>query len=421
MKKIFSILLLGGLLFNSCNNGNGTAAVEEVNILRLSDEAVIRLIADHILEQPVTQYVGITTKEVYNSTDEIPEGEDVRFASPLMEWHYSAGVTNMAMIRLGKYLDEDKYINYALNHVAYGFANYEYFKERFRDDRRHWHWPFGQLWNFKELDDCGAMGASVIDVHELNPQVEYLEYINNTANHISYGQDRLEDGTLSRTFPRNLTVWADDLFMSVSFLSRMGAFSGISQYFDDAIHQVLKMDEHLWDPLSGLFYHCYYSDPGINGVAHWGRANGWITLAICDLLEKLPSDHPQRGALIAILEKQIIGFSRYQDADGMWKQLLDKPDSYQESSVTALFVYGVAKAVNEGWISPEYRSIATQGWTALKRNKITSEGKFIDVCVGTGIADDLVFYYKRPVGDNEKHGLGIVLIAGLEIMKLSKN
>jgi unsaturated rhamnogalacturonyl hydrolase len=79
----------------------------------------------------------------------------------------------------------------------------------------------------------------------------------------------------------------------------------------------------------------------------------------------------------------------------------------------------VAKAVNQGWIDEGYKSIAQMGWTALKRDRITPEGKFIDVCVGTGISDNLSFYYTRPVGDNEKHGLGLILNAGLEIMKMN--
>lgn len=187
-----------------------------------TDEEAIRAVADNILKQPVTQFVGVTDGKIYNSTKEIPRGEDVKFKSPLTEWHYSNGVLDMSMIRLGKYLNESKYMEYAKNHVAFGFANYEYFKNSFRCDRRHWHWPFGQLWNFKELDDCGAMGAAVINVYELDARPEYRTYIENAANHIMNGQDRLADGTLCRTFPREMTVWADDVYMSVSFLSQMG-------------------------------------------------------------------------------------------------------------------------------------------------------------------------------------------------------
>lgn len=385
----------------------------------LSDEAALRAIADNILKQPVTQFVGVTSKKVYNATSEIPKGEDVRFMSPLSEWHYSNGVLDMSLIRLGNYLNEPRYIDYARNHVAFGFQNYAYFKNTFRNDRKHWHWPFGQLWNFKELDDCGAMGAAVANVYQYDKKKEYLSYMENAASHVMKGQHRLSDGTLCRTFPREMTVWADDVYMSVSLLSQMGKYTGESKYFDEAARQIIQIAGYLWCPEKQLFYHCYYTDLNRTGVAFWGRANGWITVSLGMLLEVLPATHPKRTELIQLLEKQIVGFSRYQNANGMWNQLLDKEDSYDESSVTAMFVYGVAKAVNHGWIDGKYASIARAGWKALKDTQITADGHFRNVCVGTGISDDLPFYYNRPVGENEKHGLGLILETGIEIMKLT--
>lgn len=385
-----------------------------------TDEEAVRAVADNILAQPVTQFVGVDNGVIYNSTKEIPQGKDVRFKSPLTEWHYSNGVLDMAMISLGKYLNEDKYIEYAKRHVAFGFDNYEYFKNTFRNDRWHWHWPFGQLWNTKELDDCGAMGAAVIEVYQLNKDQRYHDYINTAANHIMIGQDRLADGTLCRTFPREMTVWADDAYMGTSFLTRMGKFTQDSRYFDEAAKQLILIDKYLWCPEKQLYYHCYYTDRERNGVAFWGRANGWIMISLADLIESMPQDHPQRSLLITILEKQIVGASRWQNANGMWNQLLDKYDSYDESSVTAMFVYGVAKAINNKWIDPSYRGIARTGWDALKKNEITSDGRFTNVCVGTGISDDLPFYFNRPVGDNEKHGLGLIIGTAIEIMKLNR-
>ena len=383
-----------------------------------TDEEAVRAVADNILKQPVTQFVGVSNGVVYNSTAEIPEGEDVKFKSPLTEWHYSNGVLDMAMIKLGAYLNEDKYVDYAKNHVTFGFANYEYFKERFRNDRKHWHWPFGQLWNFKELDDCGAMGAAVLEVNQLVQKPEDREYIQHAAHHIMNGQVRLDDGTLSRTFPREMTVWADDAYMATSFLTRMGKYSGEVRYFDEAARQLILMDAHLWDPEKGLYYHCYYDSENRNGVAYWGRANGWIMISLVDLIEAMPADHPNRAELLTILKKQIVGASRWQNGNGMWNQLLDKSDSYDESSVTAMFVYGVAKAINNGWIDSSYRNIARAGWSALKNNEITPDGRFTNVCVGTGISEDLPFYFNRPVGDNEKHGLGLIINTAVEIMKL---
>ncbi|GAB6011461.1 glycoside hydrolase family 88/105 protein [Viscerimonas tarda] len=385
-----------------------------------SDEEAIRAVADNILKEPVTQFVGVKTGATYSSTNEIPKGEDVKFKSPLTEWHYSNGVLDMSMVDLGKYLNEPKYIDYAKNHVAFGFANYEYFKNTFRNDRKHWTWPFGQLWNMKELDDCGAMGSAVIEVYQLDARPEYKQYIDNAANHIMKGQTRLDDGTLCRTFPRKNTVWADDVYMSVSFLSQMGKLTGEAKYFDEGAKQIINIGNYLWRPEKQLFYHCYYTDLKRNGVAFWGRANGWIMVSLVRLLDVMPANHPRRAELVTLLEKQIVGASRYQNENGMWNQLLDKSDSYDESSVTAMYVYGIAKGVNKGWIDPAYARIAQAGWRALKTTQITKEGKFSNVCVGTGISDDLPFYFTRPVGDNEKHGLGLIIDTGVEILKLNK-
>ncbi|NLO71189.1 MAG: glycosyl hydrolase [Porphyromonadaceae bacterium] len=385
-----------------------------------TDEEAVRAVADNILKQPVTQFVGVKDGKIYNSTREIPKGTDVKFKSPLTEWHYSNGVLDMAMITLGKYLNEPKYIDYAKRHVEFGFANYKYFKNTFRNDRRHWHWPFGQLWNFKELDDCGAMGAAVINVYQLDKRKEYADYIDSAAYHIMYRQDRLQDGTLSRTFPRNMTVWADDAYMATSFLTQMGKFTGDNKYFDEAAKQLILIDKYLWNAEKGLYYHCYYSDLKRNGVAFWGRANGWIVLSLADLIEAMPENHTQRAELIKLLDKQIVGASRHQNANGMWNQLLDRPDSYDESSVTAMYVYSIAKAVNNKWVDDSYASIARRGWDVLKNQEITEDGRFTNVCVGTGISNDLPFYFNRPVGDNEKHGLGLIIDTAVEIMKMNK-
>jgi rhamnogalacturonyl hydrolase YesR len=141
---------------------------------------------------------------------------------------------------------------------------------------------------------------------------------------------------------------------------------------------------------------------------------------LANLIEAMPENHPKRAELLRLLEKQIVGASRYQNANGMWNQLLDKSDSYDESSITAMYVYSIAKAVNNKWIDPAYASIAKAAWKALKNNEITSDGRFTNVCVGTGISDDLPFYFNRPVGDNEKHGLGLIIDAAVEMMKLNK-
>jgi unsaturated rhamnogalacturonyl hydrolase len=384
------------------------------------DEIVIRRIADYILEHADFRFTGVYNDQVYKYTKDIPPDLEVKLSSPFGEWHYTNGVLNMAMINLSLLLNETKYFDFAIEHIAFGMDNYKFFQKRFKHDRPHYYYPFGQLWTMKELDDCGAMGASMIDVYEKVKRNDYKEYIENTAKHITDRQDRLEDGTLVRKFPHKMTLWADDLYMSVPFLARMAIFSGDDIYFIDAIQQVFNFTKYLWNENKELYFHCFYSDLNRNGVAHWGRCNGWVMMAQVHLLNHLPVNHPEREKLIKILEKQILGIAKYQNGEGLWHQVLDKTDSYTESSCTAMFVYCIARAVNEGWIDDRYGSIAIRGWEGLRANKITLDGQVKDICVGTGIEDNLVFYYNRPARLNEKHGLGAIIDAGIEVMKLKK-
>jgi rhamnogalacturonyl hydrolase YesR len=388
--------------------------------MRDVDEVIIRTIADNILNQTTLGYRAVGSDETYNSIEDIPEGVEVRFRDPYTEWGYLMGVMNIAMIHLGQQLNDEKYTNYPIKHVANGFNSYKYFQDRFKHDRPHYRWPYGQFWTMGSLDDCGAMAASVIEVYQIEKNEAYRAYIDKTADFITNKQDRLNDGTLCRKTPHEMTIWADDLYMSVPFLARMGHLTGDIKYFDDALDQVFNFTKYLWDPKTELFFHCYYDDLKRNGVAHWGRCNGWIIMSQCHLLELLPDDHPRREELRQNLEHQILGLAKYQTAEGLWRQLIDKPDSYMESSASAMFVYGIAKAVNKGWIDKRYASIALQGWDGLKEYKITVKGQLKDICVGTNINESIVYYYNRPARTNETHGLGAVIDAGVEILKLKK-
>lgn len=386
------------------------------------DELVVRRVADYILEHGELSFKDVNNGKIYKSTKDIPEDAKVTFSNPFGEWHYTNGVLNMALIDLSDFLGDKKYAGYAAAHVAFGMDNYKFFEKRYdrKKDGPHYLYPLGQLWTMDELDDFGAMGASMIDVYQTIKRDDYKEYIEKAAKHITEERERLDDGTLVRIFPHEMTLWADDLYMSVPFLARMGKFSGNKKYWDDAELQVKNFTKYLWDENKELYWHCYYTDLKRNGVAHWGRCNGWVMMAKVHLLNFLPEDYPGREDIIKDLEGQILGIAKYQNEDGLWHQILDKTDSYLESSCSAMFTYCIARAVNQKWIDERYASIALNGWEGLKENKIKLDGQVKDICVGTGIEDNLVFYYERPARLNEKHGLGAVIDAGIEVIKLKK-
>ena len=381
-------------------------------------ERAVRTVADAVLKDAVFRFVDEITGRQFRSATEGPTGARLQLASPYTDWRYWNGVLNLALMRLGDVLHDSSYSEFAARNVAFSFDNYRYFEERYNGEGK-WNYPFGQRFITEELDDCGAMGASVIEVFQRDPQERYRAYIDQAASHMLTQQSRLEDGTFVRSFPHKWTLWSDDLYMSISFLSRMGELTGDPRFFDDAACQVINFHQYLFDHEKGLMHHCWYSDVRQTGVAFWGRANGWAILAQVDLLDRLPANHPQRSTLLTLFRQHLLGVARYQSAEGLWHQLLDKEDSYLETSCTAMFTYAIARAVNKGYVEPRYGTIAHRGWEGV-RVKIRPDGQVEGVCAGTGVSDDLVFYYNRPTPLNDAHGVGAVLLAGAEVLRLQQ-
>ena len=380
-------------------------------------EDIVRKVADNIIANTSFQFVNTATKEKFESTKGKDTSNNVKAESRYNKWAYVNGVLTVGMVELSKALNDKKYLDYSSKNFDFIFSNLDYFKKMYDAKTRGVEW--GAFFSMGNLDACGSMAAGLTDVNATANRADYRAYLDRAANYILTRQQRLPDGTLSRPGPRNPTLWADDLYMSVPFLSRMGKLTGDKKYFDDAIKQVENFNHYLFDSIAGLFFHCWYGDVQMNGVAHWGRCNGWIAMATAQLLNNLPANHPKRPELIRLLLRQIVGFSRYQDISGLWHQVLDKPDSYLESSVTAMFTYTVARAVNEGWINKTYLTIAEDGWKGLT-TKITDDGQLQDVCIGTNIGDNIAFYYNRPKELNDTHGLGALLLAGVEMMRTKK-
>lgn len=372
--------------------------------------------ADAVLRDTLFCVVDARTGVVYSTTDYAPPDADLRLGSQYNDWRYWIGVLNIGMARLGEVLDDSSYVNFSRRNVQFAFDSYGYFETRYKGQGR-WNYPFGQRFVMEELDDCGAMGASVIDVYHHIRQDRYSEYVRKAAWHIAAKQQRHDDGTLVRSFPRRWTLWADDLYMSVPFLARMGEQSGKNDFFDDAARQVINFHRHLFSPEKGLMAHYWYSDTARSITPFWGRANGWALMAQVELLDRLPAEHPLRATLLGLLQRHIDGIVEVQGDSGLWHQLLDRPDSYLETSCTAMFTYAIARAVNKGYIHPRFAAAARRGWEGV-RSRIRPDGMIEGVCAGTGVSDVLADYYKRPTPLNDMHGTGAVLLAGAEILAL---
>ena len=214
--------------------------------------------------------------------------------------------------------------------------------------------------------------------------------------HISHRQFRLADGTLARTNPQPETLWLDDMYMSIPALAQMGKLTGERRYYDDAVRQVLQFSARMFNRQKGLYMHGWTADTDDHPEFYWARANGWAAMAMVELLDVLPEDHPGRAAVLDQLRAHLRGLAACQSGAGLWHQLLDRDDSYLETSASAMFVFSMARAINRGWVSAvAYGPAAQLGWNAVA-TKVNDQGQVEDTCVGTGLAFDPAYYYHRP-------------------------
>jgi len=356
----------------------------------------------------------ITDFTTFNIYAEVSDG----FSS---EWSYTHGVVLSAFEYID-YVTGDKsffannikFYDFVIEHLPYFQKNAEKIKSE-----RIGNW--GNILNFHALDDCGSMGAAMIKTYFKNKNDEYLELINRTADHISNNQFRLDDGTLARNRPQYQSVWADDLYMSVSFLANMGVLTGDNKYFDDAVRQILQMSDRLYIPQTELFDHGWNITSGdYDPRFYWGRANGWALMAMAELLSVLPEDYQGRDKMLHLYRSMVRSLANLQDGTGFWHNLLDKNDTYLETSCTAMFTFAIAKGINEGWISHVYGPVALTGWNATQ-TRVLENGAVDGTCEGTTFAHDNTYYYHRGKSIYATHGYGPVLYAGAEMIRLLQN
>lgn len=273
----------------------------------------------------------------------------------------------------------------------------------------------------RALDDAGSMCAAMIKTLNTGKNQDLRPFIDNYINYISTKQQRLSDGTLSRNRPLPNALWLDDLYMSVPALAQMGNLTGEKKHFDDACRQILQFSERMFNKNKGLYMHGWIQDMNPHPEFHWARCNGWALLAMCELLDVLPADHPSRNKILELFRAHVKGLASYQSATGFWHQLIDRNDSYYETSATAIFTYCAAHGINKGWIDAQaYGPMAVLGWNAVT-TRVNAKGEVEGTCVGTGMAFDPAFYYNRPVNVAAAHGYGPVIMAGAEMLALLTN
>ena len=189
-------------------------------------------------------------------------------------------------------------------------------------------------------------------------------------------------------------IWIDDMFMITAVQAQAYRATGDLKYIDRAAREmVLYLDKI--QLANGLFYH--------SPDAHfsWGRGNGWMAVGMAEILRILPKDNPNRNRIMEGYHKMMAALLKYQENDGMWRQIIDDPEAWKETSGTAMFTYAMITGVKNGWLDQKtYGTAARKGWLALT-NYINANDELTEVCEGTNIKNDRNHYMqrKRIVGD----------------------
>ncbi|MEN0052808.1 MAG: glycoside hydrolase family 88 protein [Mucilaginibacter sp.] len=237
-------------------------------------------------------------------------------------------------------------------------------------------------------------------------------------------------------------MWLDGLYMAGPFYAEYAAAFHEDADFDDIARQFILMEKQARDPKTGLLYHGWdqskkekWADPKTGlSATFWGRAVGWYAMGLVDALDQFPANHPQKAALLAILNRLATAITNYQDkSTGVWYQVLDKAGekgNYLESSASCMFVYTLAKGVREGYLPAKYQAVAQKGYDGVIKQFIETDTSgqvnIKGVCGAVGLGgnpyrDGSYQYYtsERPVV-NETKGVGSFMLASTEIERLAK-
>jgi unsaturated rhamnogalacturonyl hydrolase len=363
-----------------------------------------------------------TGAEITDRTHHVATATLARGPGTFNPFAYEMGVVHSGMLRVHEVTGDAGFRDYTARHMQFFHEWLPYFRDleqRFQLDRRN---AFHRAIDPRSLDDSGSMCAALIRAARAGVGPDNPSQIEVWAHYILNEQFRFPDGTLARQRPQPQSLWADDAYMSIPALAEMGHRTGERKWFDDAVRQSVQMYDHLYASDKGVLTHGLHLHNPKAPRFFWARANGWVVVAMCDLLDVLPREHPGFEPVRSRLENLLHGLAEYQDGNsGLWHQMLDRNNSYLETSASAMFTYGLARAVNQGWISPTtYGSIALAGWIGVTE-RVNRAGQVEGTCVGTTLASDQVYYYHRPQSVYALHGYGPVLLAGAEIIRLLEN
>jgi unsaturated rhamnogalacturonyl hydrolase len=348
------------------------------------------------------------------------------------KWDYTAGLFTLSLLKLNQAAPSSRYAQFANDAVGSFVA------------------PDGSVQGYKlseyQLDAINP-AKTLLVLWQTDPKADPRYTV---ACALLVGQletqPRTPDGGFWHKERYTNQMWLDGIYMADPFYAAMAPFTkDPQQVYDDVAKQYRLIDEHTYDAQSGLNYHGWDAmkvQPWANPVTgcssnFWGRGEGWYAMALVDVLDFMPTNHPGRAQIIAALQKTAAGLLKWQDAkSGVWWQVLDQGDrlgNYREATASAMFVYALAKGVNDGYLPREYIPAIEKAYAGLIETFVRPDGdkrwKLIQCCSVAGLggspsngkyrSGSFDYYISEPIVENDMKGIGPFILAGIEVQKFN--
>ena len=345
----------------------------------------------------------------------------IHYVSGQPEWAYDVAFLGMAVDRLGNI--DPKYSDFLHNWV-------DYFVQ-----------PDGMVTDYR-LDEYNLdrifPGRNVLTVFKRNPEPKYKIALDNFIEQLKT-HPKTESGGYWHKNIYPWQMWLDGIFMASTYMVQYADAFNAREWFDVATTQVRMIYEKTLDPSSGLLMHAWdeslsqrWCDPVTGQSLYpWSRAMGWYTMAILDILDYLPEDHPDRNDLILILQKTCHALLRVQDQNsGLWYQVLNQGGrygNYLEGSGSAMYIYVYAKGARLGYLDNIYRDVAGKAFESFIKELVTVDENGLvtihNICGGCGLGGkpyrdgSYKYYISEKRVDNDAKGVAPFILAAIELGK----
>lgn len=323
------------------------------------------------------------------------------------QWFYALMLGHWGILKAANVMDEPQWQKYFVDSIGilgHWFEYMEYDYEQLKVMT-----PFLQRsLTLDHMDPLGTMGMNLSDLYFLTGDARVKNTVYSLRDALYQQVPRMENGIINR----KATIWADDLFMSVPFLVRLGVMFRDMDYIRDAFLQIQDYSDKLYIKEEKIFSHIFYVRDYEKNNIPWGRGNGWVMLAMCEYLDYAPAVDENRKTVIAMYRDFVEGVCALQGESGMWHQVLNRFDTYEETSCTAMFLYSMIRGVKLGILSKEKTApVIRKAYQALCNQAIDEQGNIRGVCKGSGFSKDWRDYAKLGTVKNDDHGTGIALAA----------